>query len=410
MKFNANIIHSIAVFTLLIFPVEAVFAIDVVPETVSDSQSQDALILLIAFVSLALFFSFMCSVAETVLLSITPSYIEDQNKKNPMLAAKLRKLRQSDIDRSLAAILTMNTIAHTVGAVEAGAQSAVVFGSAWVGFFSAILTLMILFFSEIIPKTLGAIYWPRLVTITTHYIKGLIIILYPLVLASEGITKLITKNKEVHKFSRDEFIAMAGLGKKIGEIDPHEHLIIHSLFKFRSLKATDIMTPRIVITALPQEMTTAEAQEATTNKSFSRLPVYNKDIDEITGFVLKDDILMYISRGHANVRLETLKRKVFAVPESIYLPKLLEFLLEHHQQIVIVVDEYGGLKGLVTLEDVMETLLGMEIMDEMDTIEDMQVYARQRWEKRANALGLMMNNIEMEQEQKADKDSTGESS
>lgn len=361
------------------------------------SDNDIAIILLIGFVSLALIVSFMCSVAETVLLSITPAYIESLRQKHPRRAARLRQLRQEKVDRSLAAILTMNTVAHTVGAIEAGAQSAIVFGSTWVGLFSAIMTLMILFFSEIIPKTLGAIYWPRLTGVTTWYIRTLIFLMYPLVLASEGITRLITRNKTIHNFSRDEFIAMAGIGKQSGEIDEQELRIIHNLFRFRSLKITDIMTPRTVISALPESMSVAEARQIAVNKAFSRLPVYNKDADDITGFVLKDELLMPHNEAAQRVRLKEMKRPIQCVPDSILLPRVLEQFLQQRLQIVMVVDEYGQIKGLVTLEDVIETLLGMEIIDEMDSVADMQAWARQQWARRAAVLGVELSDEVLQQ-------------
>ena len=364
------------------------FAVDIESSPPLQKEQSNAVFLLIIFVSMALVISFLCSVAETVLLSITPSYIEGLREKNPEQAKQLKLLRQEKIDRSLAAILTMNTVAHTVGAIEAGAQSAVIFGSAWVGVFSGIMTLMILFLSEIIPKTLGAVYWRKLVGVTMWYIRTLIAILYPLVRASEGITRLITRGKNVHRFSRDEFLAMVGFGHKEGEIDDHESKIIKNLFRFRLLKVTDIMTPRIVITALSQDMMATEAQKAIRHCPFSRLPLYGENIDDITGFALKDKIMLYQPSGGEELTLESYKRKIHAVPDSMLLPKMLEFFLDNRQQIAVIVDEYGGVKGLVTLEDVIETLLGMDIVDETDNVADMQALARQQWVKRAEALGF----------------------
>lgn len=365
--------------------------------TTGDPGNTDtALNLLILFVSLALLVSFMCSVAEAVLLSITPSYIESLRANHPRRARLLRRLRQENVDRSLAAILTMNTIAHTVGAIEAGAQAAVVFGSTWVGIFSAIMTLMILFLSEIIPKTLGAVYWPRLVDVTMLYIRGLIIILYPLVVASEALTKLIARGKKIHRFSRDEFVAMAGLGEETGDLDRHESKIIRNLFQFRFLRVSDIMTPRTVMAALPRDMKASDAKEAAARSAFSRLPVYGKDLDDIKGFVLKDEILSKLQCEDDEVPLDAFKRDIQAVPESMDLPRLLEFLLDRREQIVVVVDEFGGTRGLVSLEDVMETLLGMEIVDEMDDVADMQVLARRQWAKRIKALGLEVNDDVLE--------------
>lgn len=354
----------------------------------SHQDRSDAIFLLVVFVSMALVISFLCSVAETVLLSITPSYIEGLKVQKPEQAARLKLLRQEKIDRSLAAILTMNTVAHTVGAIEAGAQSAIVFGSTWVGLFSAIMTLLILFLSEIVPKTLGAVYWRKLVGITTLYIRALIVLMYPLVVVSEALTRLITRGKTAHKFSREEFLAMVGFGQKSGEIDEHESKIIQNLFRFRSLKVTDVMTPRVVVTALSEDMPVSEAQKALRHCPFSRLPLYGENIDDITGFALKDKIMMYKPSGGKEPTLTSFKRKLDAVPDFMLLPKLLEVFLDSRQHIAIIVNEYGGVKGLVTLEDVIETLLGMDIVDETDNVTDMRALARQQWSKRAEALGF----------------------
>lgn len=343
--------------------------------------------LLVAYVLLALIFSFLCSVAEAVLLSITPSYVAGIREKQPRLAALLKRLKQDNVDQSLAAILTLNTIAHTVGAIGAGAKATVVFGSAWFGFFSAVMTLMILFLSEIIPKTLGAVYWRHLARMTAYFVRSLILVLYPLIWLSEGLTRLIARRKSTHIFSREEFVAMAGLGEQAGEIDKRESRIIRNLFRFGSLKARDIMTPRTVISALPQNMTVAEALDVQPQPPFSRLPLYRKDLDDITGFILRDDLLLAKAREQGADRLETLKRDIPVVDGETPLSGLLEFLLDHRQHIARVVNEYGGTMGLVTLEDVVETMLGLEIVDEMDTVEDMQALARQRWEGRARSLG-----------------------
>ena len=347
-------------------------------------------VLLLLYVLLALVFSFLCSVAEAVLLSITPSFIAGLNERKPRLSTLLKRLRQESVDKSLAAILTLNTIAHTVGAVGAGAKATVVFGSAWFGLFSAVMTLMILFRSEIIPKTLGAVYWRKLAGITATFLRVLIITLYPLIWISEGLTRLIARRKPVHAFSRDEFIAMAGIGERAGQIDKRESRIIRNLFRFGFLKARDIMTPRTVMHCLREEMTVTEALRAGDAIPFSRLPIYRKDIDHITGFILKDDMLLSKSRNQGDVRLEILRRDITTVAGDMPLSGLLEFLLDHRRHIALVADEYGATMGLVTLEDVVETLLGMEIVDEMDKVEDMQALARQQWEKRARTLGLEM--------------------
>lgn len=403
MKFSNHKIYWILalIFLLIVASTTVAGSADSKSLTVVEGTKTDV-VLLITFVLLALVFSFACSVAEAVLLSITPSFIESLREKHPKRAMLLKRLRYDRIEQSLAAILTLNTIAHTVGAIVAGAKATVVFGSVWIGLFSAIMTLMILFFSEIIPKTMGAVYWRRFAGITAFFVRGLIISLYPLVWVAEGLTRLIARGKVEHVFSRDEFIAMADVGEQTGQIEEHESRFIHNLFHFGALQVTDIMTPRVVISALPQNMTVAEALKSATENPFSRVPIYDTDVDDISGFVLKDKILMSASKGQGNVKLDALKRDISFVPESMPLSMLLEFLLDHRQHIAIVVGEYGGTSGLVTLEDVLETLLGMEIQDEMDDAEDMRVLARQQWEKRAKALGIAHEIIEKGQTGKSD--------
>lgn len=351
------------------------------------------MLLLTTYIVIALLFSFLCSIAEAVLLSITPTYIEGIRERTPRRAVLLTKLRQTNIDQSLAAILTLNTIAHTVGAVGAGAEATKVFGNQWIGLFSAIMTLLILFLSEIVPKTIGALYWRQLAWPTTLFVNTLIMGLYPLIWIAEKLTRLISRGKKMHVFSRDEFIAMADIGERTGKIDEHESRIFRNLFKLESLRAMDVMTPRIVISALQQDMSIATAAQKVSGQAFSRFPIFAEDIDNVPGFVLKEDILTAEIRGEGKMRLSDIKRELRAVPETISLAMLLEFLLDQRLPIALVVDEYGGTAGLVTLEDVVETLLGMEIVDEMDEVRDMRALARQQWEKRARALGLEVNSI-----------------
>ena len=344
--------------------------------------------LLIIYVLVALIFSFLCSVAESVLLSITPSYIEGQKEKRPKHAALLKRLKQDNVDRSLAAILTLNTIAHTVGAIGAGAKATSVFGSTWFGLFSAVMTLLILFLSEIIPKTIGAIYWSRLISPILIFVNTLIIVLYPIVWISEKLTKFISREKEIHIFTRDEFIAMAQVGVETGQIRSKESSIIQNLFRFESLRVTDIMTPRVVISALSEDMKVIDSLKQITHTPFSRLPLYRRHQDDITGFVLKDDILIFTAHKRGYQKLKTLKRAILAVPDSVSLTALLERFLKERQHIAIVVNEHGGTDGLVTLEDLIETLMGMEIMDETDNVEDMRVLARKQWMKRVRTMGI----------------------
>ena len=345
-------------------------------------------LLLITYVLLALVISFLCSIAESVLLSITPSYIQGQKEKRPKYAALLKRLKQDNVDRSLAAILTLNTIAHTVGAIGAGAKATIVFGNAWFGLFSAVMTLLILFVSEIVPKTIGVVYWSKLVYPISFFLNTLIMVLYPIVWISERLTKFISRGKKVHIFSREEFIAMAQVGVEAGQIHSKESRIIQNLLRFESLKVVDIMTPRVVISALTEDMTIIDSLKQVTHTPFSRLPLYKKHLDDITGFVLKDDVLISTAQKRSNEKLKTLKREILAVPDSVSLTALLELFLTDRQHIAIVVNEHGGTDGLVTLEDVIETLMGMEIMDETDDVEDMRALARKQWLARAKIMGL----------------------
>ena len=394
MKFKNNRFRFSIIFLLLLITASVAFAVGTAQPkvTVSEYTNTDA-VLLVAYILLALVFSFLCSVAEAVLLSVTPSYIAGLSQDKPKLAMLVKRLKQDNVDQSLAAILTLNTIAHTVGAIGSGAKATIVFGSTWFGLFSAIMTLMILFLSEIIPKTLGAVFWRKLVWITMIFVRSLIIILYPLIWVSERLTRLIAQQKELHSFNRKEFVAMAKIGEQAGHIRKRESRIIHNLFRFESIKAKDIMTPRTVIVGLQQDLTVTEALDLKIISPFSRLILYGESLDDITGFILKADMLLSKSPDQREVNLVTFKRDILTVVSEMSLSALLEFFLDHRQHIALVVDEYGGTKGIVTLEDVVETLLGMEILDEMDKVEDMQAMARRQWEKRARAIGLEIDNL-----------------
>ena len=300
----------------------------------------------------------------------------------------LKRLRQEDIDRSLAAILTLNTIAHTVGAIGAGAKSAVVFGSAWFGLFSAVMTLLILFLSEIVPKTLGAVYWSILAIPVSYFVNTLIVVLYPVVWISERLTGFVSHGKEVHIFSKDEFMAMARVGVETGHLREKESMLIRNIFRFDSLKAGDIMTPRTVISSLPEDIRIADSLERIIQTPFSRLPLYTNSIDEITGFVLKRDVLSNAVQMRGHEKLSSLKREILAIPDSVSLAALFEQFLKDHHHIAVVVNEHGGTEGLVTLEDLIETLMGMEIVDETDDVEDMRALARKQWKERAKTMGL----------------------
>lgn len=345
--------------------------------------------LLVLFVALALGVSFLCSIMEAVLLSVTPSFVARMETERGAVGRKLAELKRK-IDRPLAAILSLNTIAHTVGAAGAGAQAAIVFGSAYLGVASAILTFLILVFSEIIPKTLGALYWRPLAGSVVRLLVPTIWLMWPLVKLAEGLTRMLARGRTKVTMHRDEFQALADVGAREGVLHQHESRIMRSLLRFSDLTARDIMTPRTVVFALPESMTVSQVLQDHADIRFSRIPVFRQDKDRVSGFVLKSDILLRAAHGEDEAELSSFMNPVEAVPESAPLQGLFEGLVEDRTHVAIVVDEYGGLAGLVTLEDVVETLLGLEIMDEVDTVDDMQRYAREKWEVRARGMGISL--------------------
>jgi CBS domain containing-hemolysin-like protein len=358
------------------------------PIEASREATQMDVIILIGSILLALGFSFLCSIAEAALLSVTPSYVESMRTNRPQRAERLRRLKIENVDRSLAAILTLNTIAHTVGAILSGAKATIVFGSAWFGLFSAIMTLMILFLSEIIPKTLGAVYWKQLIAPTALFVEILIWSLYPIVWLSESLTQWVSRGQKAHIFSRDELISMARIGESSGTMPKSESRILKNLFKLSTLSAQDIMTPRTVIESLPEDSTIEEALLVATCKPFSRIPLYRDDKDQINGFVLRADMLIASNKGEGDAPLASIRRELMTVRDSIPLSELFDHFLQKRQHISIVLDEYGGTKGLVTLEDLVETLIGIEIIDETDSVVDMRILARKQWLERAKSMGL----------------------
>jgi len=346
--------------------------------------------LLIFYLLLALGFSFLCSVLEASLLSMSPSFVknmEEQGSKTGIILARLK----TNIDRPLAAILSLNTIAHTVGAAGVGAQAAVVFGKGYFGLISAILTLLILFFSEIIPKTLGALYAKPLAGFTAYTCQTIIYGLYPLVWVSEKFTKLIQpKGGGEGKVSRDEVVAMAQLGLSEGVIAESESKIIRNLIRFHNIQVDDIMTPRTVVGKLSESMSCEDAMKEESINRFSRIPVFAEDPEYITGYVLKQQVLEQVAFDKHATPLSEIKRPIRLVSQKDSLSRLFHDLLSHKEQIALVVDEYGGMAGVVTNEDLIETLLGLEIVDESDQIEDLRELARQQWKERAKKMGLKL--------------------
>jgi CBS domain containing-hemolysin-like protein len=346
------------------------------------------MLLLVLYVVLAIGVSFLCSIMEAVLLSVTPGYLVAMEQSNQRAAARLRRLKD-DIDEPLAAILSLNTIAHTVGAVGAGAQAAHVFGDAWIGLFSAVLTLAILLLSEIIPKTIGAVYWRRLAPAVTRLLTGLMVPLRPLVWMTRLASRTISAEHDPVHVSRDEIGALADLGAQKGVLDEEESRVVNALLRSRSLSATDIMTPRTVVFALSEDETVGSVVDRHQPLRFSRIPIYSGSIDALLGFVLKDEVLERVARGEASLRLGDLRRELPLVPGTARLPHLLDLFLSSRGHIAAVIDEFGGTAGVVTLEDLVETVLDLEIVDEVDSVEDLRAAARQDWRRRAKRLGLL---------------------
>ncbi|TQV89418.1 CNNM domain-containing protein [Aliikangiella coralliicola] len=348
------------------------------------------MILLIIYVLVALIFSFLCSIAEAVLLSVTTAHISVLEKDNKKTGTILKSLK-SDINKPLAAILTLNTIAHTTGAVGAGAQAAVVFGSAYVGVASAFLTLLILIFSEIIPKTLGASYWRELAPATAHGLKFITWLLFPFVWLSEKITGGMVSDSSLTGFSREEFTAMAELSAKEGQIADDESKILKNLLLFRNSSIESAMTPSTVIFSLSDELLVEEFFHKYDQTPFSRILIYSGDKENINGFVIRRDLLLAQARGNGKSKLKKYHRSIGALLNTSSLSHTFSELLRQRAQILLVVNEYGTVKGIITLEDLFETLLGLEIIDENDETADMQQLAKKNWVQKVAKKGFKVD-------------------
>ena len=334
------------------------------------------MVTLTLYLGLAVLFSFICSIAEAVILSVTPSYVALLQQKDEKTAAALAAMK-ADINRPLAAILTLNTIAHTVGAAGAGSQAAKVFGDAYVGVISAILTLIILIFSEIIPKTLGARYWQGLTPVVTRFLQLLTKILTPFVYFSEWITKGIGGNEKATTGpSRQEFSILAKLTEAEGEIDPGELQMITSLMENYELAVSKIATPRKVVYSINADVTLGEYFESHTEEKFSRIPIYEEDHEHLIGFVLRSELLLAKAQGQEDKKLREFARPLVAISSFVTVGAAFRKLLGTRESMQQVIDEHGGLVGIVTMEDMVESILGLEIVDESDKVEDMQRFAK----------------------------------
>mgnify|MGYP003312588752 CR=1 FL=1 len=341
-------------------------------------------LLIIALIA-TLGISFLCSLLEATLYNATSSYIESlPTEKNGV--ENLKNLK-SNIEKPIAAILSLNTIANTAGAAAVGAQAVDVFGSMYFGLCSVILTILVLICSEIIPKTIGSNYWRELCIPAGYIIRVILYLCYPLVIMSQFLTRLFTR-KQVQTVSREEVAALTNIGEREGVFKKNESIIINNLVKMEKVKVHSIMTPRTVVLAAQEDMTLEEFFKDKKFLTYSRIPIYTNDFDDITGFVLKADILFHLANGEDQIKLKEIKRDIMVCYENTSITKFYDLMVARKEQIALVIDEYGGMDGIITLEDVIETILGLEITDEFDNQTDMQAFAKALWQKRAEQLNF----------------------
>jgi CBS domain containing-hemolysin-like protein len=337
--------------------------------------------LLVIYLLIAIGVSFLCSILEAVLLSVTHGFVESQAAQRPRRAQALKEVKEN-LDESLSSILILNTFAHTMGAAGVGAQAAVVFGAKWETLIAFLLTLAILYFSEIIPKTLGAKFWKQLALPAAPVIKGLVKLLFPLVWVSGRLTSLFTGKSESGFVSREELAALAKLGARHGALGPQEGELLENLLQMRNIHTGEILTPRTVVYALDASQSVGEALAELSDVSFTRLPVYRADLDRILGMVLRPRLHEVERAGGEKNPLAEYIVPIHRVSEELPVLQLLDLFIKRREHLFLVEDEYGQTAGIVTLEDAVETLLGREIMDESDTVEDMQELARSKYRGR----------------------------
>ncbi len=352
---------------------------------------------LLFWATISIFFSFLCSILEAVLLSVTPTFINVKKQEGKDYALTLEALKK-DVDKPLIAILTLNTIAHTLGAMMVGIEAEKLpykielWGINTVGIVSAIMTFLILVASEIIPKTIGATYWKALANFAS---KTLTIMIFPLkwtgILWFLQLTTRLIGGKGHHGsvLSREDFHAMTDMAEEEGVFQENESKIIKNLLTFKEVFAKDVMTPRTVMKTEDETATVEDFFKKNLNLRFSRIPIYSDNPDNITGLVLKDEIFKEMALDHNTKTLAELKRNIIVVNRNLPIPTLFEELVASRNHMALVVDEYGSVSGLVTMEDVIETLLGLEIMDESDNVSNLQQLARKSWEIRAKKLGIL---------------------
>ena len=325
---------------------------------------------------------------ESVLLSIPHSFLITKKETGNHWANSMMDLK-NNIDKPLSAILSLNTVAHTIGAAGVGAQAVKLFGEASFGIISAVLTILILIFTEIIPKTIGARYWRNLAKSSFHIIKIMIIMTYPLVQFSAIIINIFSNKKKERITSREEIAALTSIGADEGLFSEKEFKILHNILKLKDVRVSEIMTPRVVAVIADENLPLGEFLKNKDYLKFSRIPVFSEHEEHISGYVFRQKVFENLAEDRQNLKLKDIKRDILIVPNSITLFFLWEKLLSKKEHLALIVDEYGGFDGIVTMEDIIETLLGLEIMDEKDTVQDMRKYARERWKSKSNEYSLL---------------------
>ncbi len=336
--------------------------------------------ILLFYLALAIGVSFLCSILEAVLLSVTPSYVAQLQSENARRASRLVRVKEK-LDDSLASILILNTFAHTMGAAGVGAQALKVFGPEWETLIAVLLTLSILYFSEIIPKTLGARFWRQLAIPAALTIVWLTRLVFPLVWISTRLTRLFGK-KSGNEITREEIIALASLGRKDGNLFNQENQYLTNMLQARDVTTEKILTPRTVTHMIHEGQLVSDALNDPKTRQFTRIPVYGESQDDIKGKVIKGDLFEAERNGHGKKPIIEFVRQINRVSEKLPVQSLLDLFIRQKIHMAIVEDEFGQVVGLVTLEDAIETLLGREIVDEKDTVEDMQALAKEQYRER----------------------------
>jgi CBS domain containing-hemolysin-like protein len=344
------------------------------------------MVLLLVFLFGAMLISFLCSILEATLMSTPISYITMREEEGDKWATQMKSYK-TDTSKPLAAILSLNTIANTIGAAGVGMQATEVFGSAWFGLVSAIVTILILVFGEIIPKNLGTARWKSLNHFATLSIKILIFCLYPIVLCIVWFQKRITPDEVDATVSKEEVGALADVAEESGELDEDENEVIQNIISLDEMPAYDAMTPRVVCAIAPESMTLKRFYKDKRFLHHSRIPVYADNDEYITGYILRMEALQLLADDKEDMTLSDIRRDIASFPEDTTLDVIWDEMISKDEQISVIIDEYGSFQGILTLEDVIETILGNEIVDERDEVRDMQKLALERWRKRSSAKG-----------------------